>query len=142
MTAEEYSSLVSNVVRPLDGMRLAIVGRDLHALDESMIRLREWGAVASPRSVLSELAAAAERCTVVVVFADEFDDDAIRAHLDGIERWREGPTLLVVTDRAPPPWTPTLERDRPAVVVARSEWATQLLSLAEPPTEPALPFTD
>jgi len=126
----------------MDGVRIALVGGDLHALDEGVTRLREWGAVASPRAVLGELAAAAERCAVVVVFADEFDEEAIGAHLDGIERWREGPTLLVVTDRSPLPWTPTRERARPAVVVGRAEWMTRLLSLGAPPTEPELPFTD
>ena len=75
--------------------------------------------MASPRTVLSELPAAAERCTVVVVFADDFEDDAIGTHLDGIERWREGPTLLVVTDHSPPSWTPTRERVRPAALVTR-----------------------
>ena len=126
----------------MDGVRIALVGGDLLALDEGLAQLREWGAVASPRAVLSELPAAAERCAVVVVFADELDDEAMCMHLDGIERWRAGPTLVVVTDRVPPPWTPTLERDRPAGGVARADWTTRLLGLAAAPTEPELPFTD
>jgi vacuolar-type H+-ATPase subunit F/Vma7 len=115
--------------RPLDGVRIALVGSNLPKLEEHAVRLRDWGAVASPRTVLSELAAAAERCTVVVVFVDEFADEAIRTRVDGIERWREGPTLVVVTDRSPQAWSLTVERVRPAVVVEGSEWATRLLEI-------------
>jgi len=79
---------------------------------------------------------------VTVPIVDEFDDEAMRGHLDGIERWRDGPTLVVVTDHSPPRWSPTRERDRPAVVVARSDWTIRLLGLAAAPTEPELPFTD
>ena len=128
--------------RPLDGVRAVIVGRELRMLNEFVTQLSEWGAVASPRTILSELPAAAERCAVVVVFADEFDDHAIGAHLDGIERWRDGPTLIVVTDRSPPVWTATLDRVRPALVVPRSEWSSRLLDLAAARTEPDLPSTD
>jgi len=133
---------VPNVTRAFDGVRIAVVGRDARTLDDCMTQLRELGAVASPRTVLSELPAAAERCTVVVVFADEFDDDAIGTHLDGIERWREGPTLLVVSDRSPPGWTPTRERGRPAAVVARREWMLRLQELVAAPTQRELPSTD
>jgi hypothetical protein len=86
--------------------------------------------VAYPRASLGQLAEVAELCTVVLVFADGFDDEATCTHLDGIERWREGPALVVVTDRSPPLWNPTRERQRPAVVVERSEWTTRVLSLA------------
>ena len=126
----------------MDGVRIALVGRDVQVLDECVTRLGAWGALASPRTVLSELSAAAERCAIVVVFADELDDEAIRTHLDGIERWRAGPTLMVVSDRSPPPWSPTLQRDRPALVVGRAEWTARLLSVVAPPTDPELPVTD
>ena len=96
-------------------MRVALVCDDSYVLHESGDRLREWGAVAYPRASLSHAAEVAELCTVVLVFAD-------------------GPTLMVVSDRTPPVWKPTLERHRPALVVERSEWTTRLLSLAAAPT--------
>src|SRR5690348_9056170 len=107
--------------RPLDGIRIAVVGNDTQRLDEHIRHLDELGAVASPRPMLSELAAAAERCTVVVVFPDEFADEAIRGRVDGLERWHDGPTLVIVTD-SPARWTATRERARPVTVVAPSEW--------------------
>ncbi|HEX7603371.1 MAG TPA: hypothetical protein VF316_17250 [Polyangiaceae bacterium] len=130
------------MTRAMDGVRVAVVCEDLHVLEECAAQVRVWGAVAYPRASLSQLAEVAELCAVVVVFADGYDDEAVRGHLDGIERWREGPTLVVVTDRSPPSWNPRLERERPAVVVARLEWTTRLLGLAATPTEPELPFTD
>jgi hypothetical protein len=117
-----------NVTPPLDGLRIAVVGTDAKLLDEHMGWLREVGAITSPRPQLSELAAAAERCGAVVVFADEFADEVIRARLDGIDRWHDGPLLVVVSD-APSPWKPTHERARPAITVTRSEWRARLVDL-------------
>ena len=85
--------------------------------------------------MLSELAAAAERCTVVVVFPDEFADEAIRGRVDGLERWHDGPTLVIVTD-APARWTPARERARPMSVVAPSEWLPRLVGLVAAPSGP------
>lgn len=134
--------MVTNVMRPLDGVRIALACADFRMLGDCAAQVREWGALVLTRTVLNHLDEIAEACAVVVVFADGFEDDGLRACLDGLERWQEGPTLLVVTDRSPPPWNPKLERGRPAVVVARSEWTTRLLGLTGPPTDPELPFTD
>jgi len=130
------------VANPLDGVRIALVCADFRVLEDCAVQVRQWGALVYTRTVLNQLDDVAEACAVVVVFADGFADAGLRACLDGLERWQEGPTLLVVTDRSPPVWNPSLERDRPAVVVARSEWTTRLLGLTGPPTEPELPFTD
>lgn len=133
---------MSNVGRPLDGVRIALACADFRVLDDYAAQVREWGALVYTRTVLNQLDDVAQACAVVVVFADGFDDEGMRAHVDGLERWQEGPTLLVVTDRSPPVWSPGLERDRPAVVVAPAEWTARLLGLTGPPTEPELPFTD
>jgi hypothetical protein len=134
--------VVVSIARPLEGMRVALICSDRNEHAALVEQLAAFGAVGVPRAILGDLAAVAEMCAAVVVFADGYEASAVGPRLDGIERWRDGPTLIVVTDCTPSPWIPKLERDRPAVVVARSEWATKLLTLAAPPTEPELPFTD
>ena len=138
---EEYDHLVSHGGRPLDGVRVAIICADRNAHAGLAKEIENVGGVPLPRALLGDVAGVAGTCAIVVVFIDSYEPDAIRPRLDGIERWKDGPTLVVVTDRERP-WIPSLERDRPAIVVASSEWALKVAALQAPPTEPELPVTD
>ena len=142
MLQEEYDHLVSHGGRPLDGVRVAIICADRNAHAGLVQEIEKIGGVPLPRALLGDVAGVVGTCAIVVAFIDGYEPDAIRPRLDGIERWQDGPTLVVVTDREPPSWIPSLERDRPAIVVASSDWALKVAALQAPPTEPELPVID
>jgi len=102
--------------------------RDVHENLASEVRARNGSPF--PRAILGDLAAAAEQCNVVVVFADGYDREAIRLRIEGLDRWSDGPALLVVSDRDE--WTFAGARKRPALAVPASEWIAKLILVAAP----------
>lgn len=129
---------------------VALVCADDALRARTVARLREAGAEPAAHATLSALWETSAPTDVVVVFADDFPTRPLVACLDALERKTGGPTLIVVTDLVPAVWTPKVERDEVATVLAGSVWESIGLALvqergranARGDSRPELPFTD
>ena len=129
------------------GEQVVVVCAAPALLARTCAALGERGAVPRPLPDLTDFLAANEPCGVVVFFADGFAAARMVTRLRALERWRSGPTILVVTDRAPLPWKPKLKRDRPALVMSSAQWRDEIIrgttnDSETGPSGPELPFTD
>jgi hypothetical protein len=135
-----------------DALRVVVACSDAVFLRECIAQLKRLGTIPSATDNLVELARFIDRGDVVVLFADGFGDRGVLASLGALEDRHSGPALILVTDRAVPLWKPSIERERPSLVVSRSSWA-MLLDVMEnarsgardetvEPSQPELPFTD
>jgi hypothetical protein len=135
--------------------RVAVVCAADEQRDRTRGHLQRFGIDVRAVVGLADLKATAERCEVMVIFADGFQDATILEGLSAVEGWQTGPTLIVVTDHVPPLWPPQKARVRPAMIVAYASWVRllcdtigvrPLAGIAEvpeiEPSGPELPFTD
>lgn len=125
--------------RPLEGLRVGLVCSDRNAHRALCEHVEKLGGTPLARAILGDVAAVAEQSAIIVVFVDGYEAEAIHPRLESLERWHDGPAVIVVTDNAERSWRPSLERDRPVIVATSSEWMLKLVAIAAPPTEPELP---
>jgi hypothetical protein len=134
------------------GWRVVVACSDAESLHQCTTRLKQLGTIPSATDNLVELARLGDHCDVVVLFSDGFGERGVLSNLRALEDRRAGPALIMVTDRASSLWTPTVERERPSLVISRPSWA-MLLGMMEKatagaqcgavePSQPELPFTD
>jgi hypothetical protein len=152
-----WKGVLSGAVNPARfvGKRIAVACADRELRVRTMAELRGSGTSVSARSDLSRLSAEAESYDIVLMFADGFRTQPLRACLEALHGCRSGLVLVVVTDQVPPPWTPKSERDHQSAVFTRSAWEARGLALTQgaqrkaregyaesEDIRPELPFTD
>jgi hypothetical protein len=123
--------------------RVAVLSADRQLRDDACAELRRRGA---EPYVLSDPLDIRTMTTIdaVLFFADGFSAAAALASILAIERWVAGPVLVVITDKDPPLWRPTIKRDRLSVLLKRAEWSNvfTMPEGARDRSRPELPFTD
>lgn len=154
MVARDRRMNVDERSRSRENQRVAVVcgGNELPDRTRELQRL---GVEAHGVFGLADLKATADRCEVMVIFVDGFQDAVLVERLRALADSPAGPKLIAVTDRVPAIWLPRIAHDRPGMFTTSATWVRRVLEtigvrvparmndLREiEPSGPELPFTD
>jgi hypothetical protein len=127
--------------------RVVVVSAEAALVDRSAAELRKVDATFLPLSALASVSASPEQCDVVVLFADDFEEESLASQLHELQRGATAPMLVVVTSH-PQRWMSSVERGS-SVVVHDTSWTWKLLDamlsatrVDDSGSRPELPFTD